>query len=295
MDFPGEGGSDRDALGSEDGEELLPGQLLGRGILLQGWREAVSLRRGKLLTQKAVASALDRCPRWYRDLEGGAPTRLSRQMCDVLADVLELSRDERRALMLYGMGGGVPSAAIRRNGVDSDLQLLVDQQLPSPAYLVNATWDIVAYNETCARWWPWATVPDANVMRWILLSSDARQQIHDWDYHAAEYVSVLKFGAVRHPANTVLSQLISDVLADPIVRRMWDTSGKLSDHLDGATYRMTLPSLSQRTVEFRGHVLYPAGAPDCRLVVATEARGGEHDSPHSEPRRLGALRPGSDG
>ncbi|WND17540.1 hypothetical protein RI060_09365 [Streptomyces janthinus] len=36
-----------------------------------------------------------------------------------------------------------------------------------------------------ARWFPWVLEPGANLMRWVLTATAAREQIVDWPRHAA--------------------------------------------------------------------------------------------------------------
>ncbi|WP_405889780.1 helix-turn-helix transcriptional regulator [Streptomyces sp. NBC_00133] len=252
---------------------------MGLAGLLRAWRKAAGARRGRPLTQPEVAEAVGRGERWYRDLERGATTRpLNREQCEALAQVLQLSEDERHALLLHNIGGSldasVPSGDPR---VRRALRLLIDKQMPSPTYLCDSNWNILAYNQAMAEWWPWVIEPGANLMRWALLSPEARVQYHDWHQHAKAYVRLLKFAQASNRDNAELMQLINDVRKDPDVRHIWETCNEFAKNRDGHVFRMSLPAMNWETVEVVSHLLYPASLPDCRLVVITWLQGDDDD------------------
>ncbi|WP_412079385.1 hypothetical protein ACLF6K_36125 [Streptomyces xanthophaeus] len=149
--------------------------------------------------------------------------------------------------------------------------------MPSPAYLSDGTWSILAYNHGMAEWWPWVAEPDANLMRWALLSPEARVQYSDWEKHAEVYVRLLKFALASRSGDKALLRLISDVCADPDVDRIWKTHYDLGADRDGHVFHMNVPALGE-TVEVVSHVLFPASLPECRLVVITWVEGGESNS-----------------
>ncbi|MFD7323918.1 helix-turn-helix transcriptional regulator [Streptomyces sp. NPDC059875] len=259
---------------AEETLPLNPGQLMGLAGLLRAWRAVASEKLGRTITQKDVADAVKRSTRWYRDLENGATVRLDRQLCEGIAQVLMLGRDELHALVLYGHGGGIsgPTPA-GDTPTRRALQLLIDKQMPSPTYLTDATWNVIGYNAAMAEWWPWVLEEKPNLMRWALLSREARTQFHDWARHAAEYIKLIKFAIPRHPDNKELGQLITELRGDPDVRAIWDASTEIAENRDGHIFRMTLPALGWETAEVVSHVLYPASLPDCRLTVITWTRG----------------------
>ncbi|WP_330300603.1 MmyB family transcriptional regulator [Streptomyces sp. NBC_00503] len=262
-----------------------PGQVMGFAGLLKAWRAAAGARRGRTITQQEAAAAIKRSVRSYGAIERGATVlKLDGDQCEALAELLMLSRDERRALMLHSLGT-LPEAAPRRPDprVKKALQLFIDQQMPSPAYLSDGTWSILAYNHTMAEWWPWVTEPDANLMKWALLSPEARVQYSDWEKHAEVYVRLLKFAVASRRGDKALLRLISDVCADPDVGRIWKTHYDLGADRDGHVFHMDVPALGE-TVEVVSHVLFPASLPECRLVVITWVQGDESNS-----RRIDAL------
>ncbi|MCY0931504.1 XRE family transcriptional regulator [Streptomyces sp. H27-H1] len=263
-----------------DDPESTPGQVMGLAGLLKAWRAAAGARRGRTITQKEACAAVGRSVRWYGDLERGAvPTKLNAEQREALAKLFMLGRDERRALMLHSLGGLQDESDSRRPdpSVKRALQLFIDQQMPSPAYLSNGNWSILAYNHMMAEWWPWVTEPEANLMTWALLSREARVQYADWEKHAEVYVRLLKYAVMNRPNDRALLRLIAQVCADPDVRHIWDTRNALGADRDGDVFHMNVPALGE-TVEVVSHVLFPASLPECRLVVITWLQGDETDN-----------------
>ncbi|MFE2144226.1 XRE family transcriptional regulator [Streptomyces sp. NPDC059456] len=253
-----------------DKEILSSGQTMGLGGLLRAWRTAASVRRGRPVTQLDVAMAVGRSERWYRALECGATTRsLDRVQCEALAELLQLDRDESHALMLYNNLGITGTSDAGDPRVRSALRLLIDKQMPDPTYLCDSRWNILAYNQAMAEWWPWVMEPGANLMRWALTSPEARVQYHNWHQHVGAYVRLLKYAMASPSPDPELLGLISDVCKDPDVLRIWETVHEHCQNRDGHVFKMSLPALNWETVEVVSHVLYPAGLPDCRFVVIT--------------------------
>lgn len=268
--------------GAHGGE--IAGQFMGFGGWLKRWRQAAGI------TQAPVAKALGMGVRTYRNVEKGAvPPRFTKPQCEALADLLGLDKSERHALLLYNIGttlDGDPqidaSPELRRA-----LRLLIDRQMPSPTYLTDRNWNILAYNAAMAEWWPWVMEPRANLMRWALTNPEARTQYHGWEMHAAAYVRLLKFAQATHKDNAELVDLIAEVRRNPDVEWIWRREADLEADRDGHVFRMIIPALGWEAIEVVSHVLYPASMPHCRFVVITWV---EAESSDDEIDALGGKR-----
>ncbi|MFF8732083.1 helix-turn-helix transcriptional regulator [Streptomyces sp. NPDC015171] len=270
------GAADEETAGG-DGEKPVAGQFMGFGALLRRWR------KNARVNQTLAAKALDMGERTYRKIERGAtPPRLTRAQCESLATLLNLDRDERHALVLYNIGSAlVPPSGSGQPELQQALRLLIDRQMPSPAYLCDQHWNILGFNTAMAEWWPWVMEPGANLIRWALTTPEARDQYQDWDKHASAYVKILKFAQATRPDDAELRRLIDDVKKDVDVRHVWETEHDMGETRDGHVFRMNVPTLDWETIEVVSHVLYPASMPDCRFVVITWVEGGgdeERDS-----------------
>ncbi|GGK20465.1 hypothetical protein GCM10011583_60430 [Streptomyces camponoticapitis] len=92
-------------------------------------------------------------------------------------------RGERHALP-HNAGGffGLP---VTQTGprVPEALRVLIDRQ-PSPSFLCDRFWNVLAYNPVMANWWPWVTKPGPNPLTRLLLDPEARHQYLDLREHA---------------------------------------------------------------------------------------------------------------
>lgn len=244
---------------------------MGFGGLLRGWRKAARVN------QDRAARALGISERTYRKIEQGAtPPRLTPGQCESLADLLGLDAEQRHVIMLHNIGSSlVPPRGAAQPQLQKALRLLIDRQMPSPAYLCDQHWNILGFNSAMAEWWPWVMEPSANLIRWALTSTEARSQYQDWDMHARAYVKMLKFAHAARPDDVDLRELIEQVTKDPDTRQVWETEEDMGETRDGHVFRMNVPALAWETIEVVSHVLYPASMPEARFVVITWVEGGE--------------------
>ncbi|MEU3550621.1 helix-turn-helix transcriptional regulator [Streptomyces longwoodensis] len=266
----------------DNSREAGPAEL---GSLLRAFRAAASTTLGRTILQREVADALHRSERWYRDLEGGTITRaLTRHELDIIGALLGLDRVQRRALFLVSHGGGLSSLGVQEPPRISDqLRYLLDQQ-PFPAYVIDATWNVLAVNMAMAALFPWSTAPEANLMRWLLLSDEARDQHLNWTSDAEVCIRMLRDAAVDRPDDADLQQLISDTRQNPAVRDLWARgTADFADHYDGHVLQMMLPLYAGQVTELVPHVLHPAGLPGCRMTILTQRAHGQPVAKRSAP------------
>lgn len=295
-----DGGDGKESAAKETATETptgVSGQYIGFGGMLRQWRNARGINQGP------VARALGISVRKYGDIERGATPKFDQTQCDALAAVLQLDADGRHALMLYSVGAFLRSSTAEgRPEVGPALRLLIDRQMPSPTYLSDRNWNILAYNQAMAEIWPWVMEPKANLIRWALTTDEGRATYHDWHKHAVVFVRMLRFAQTTHGNDPDLLELIEDVRKNPEVREIWDTDRDMVVHRDGHVFLATVPTLGYRTIEIVSHVAYPAIMPDCRFVVMTwveaesdaqqDALGGTrdawadetHNAPHERDR-----------
>ncbi|MGD3109392.1 helix-turn-helix transcriptional regulator [Streptomyces sp. YGL11-2] len=279
-------GSGKGSAGKRTSSERptgVAGQYMGFGAMLKQWREAAGL------TQRPVWRALGISERTYRTIEHGATPRFSQTQCDALAEVLKLDQEKRHALLLHNVGTYLRSVpAEGHHDVKPALRLLIDRQMPSPTYLSDRNWNILAYNEAMAEIWPWVMEPRANLIRWALTTAEGRATYHDWHKHATVFIRMLRFALTTHRDDADLQELIEDVKKNPEVRQLWDADTDMVQHRDGHVFLASVPTLGWKTIEIVSHVAYPAIMPDCRFVVMTWVEA----EPDSQRDALGGIRNG---
>ncbi|WP_198351817.1 helix-turn-helix transcriptional regulator [Streptomyces typhae] len=259
------------------------GQFIGFGAMLKRWRKAAKV------TQPRTARALGISERKLRGIESGATPRFSEGQCDALVELLQLDAEDRHALLLHNIGTYLRSVEGQPE-VGPALRLLIDQQMPSPTYLSDRNWNILAYNQAMAEIWPWVMEPKANLIRWALTTAEGRATYHDWHKHATVFMRMLRFAETTHGDDADLKELIEDVKKNPEIRRIWESDTDFVEHRDGHVFLATVPTLDYRTIEIVSHVAYPAIMPDCRFVVMTWVEAGAEVEADATLDALGGIR-----
>ncbi|MCB5905906.1 MmyB family transcriptional regulator [Streptomyces pinistramenti] len=241
---------------------------MGLGGLLWAWRERASARTGRTITQQEVGEAAGRSQRWYQDVEAGRTVRLHRAQCDAIGAKFLLDHDELQALILLSTGGAIlPGIPDLDTTTRRSLQLVLDQQMPHPAWLLDAMRNVVGYNATMASWLSWVTQPGANLMRWALLSEEGKRVILDWTEQAEQYLAMLRFTLFQHQKDPQVNALVSEILSDPYLARRWEEGTAVSEGRGPLRYRASLAAHGWRPVTLECQTLFPAAAPACRMVI----------------------------
>ncbi|MEU0739302.1 helix-turn-helix domain-containing protein [Streptomyces sp. NPDC006134] len=243
--------------------------------LLRGWRQEAGerLRRGRALPQKEVAHRMGVSERWYRGLENDEPVSLPPETLTRLADALELGLDERLALYARTLGAVrfTPSEQEGLDGATALFRELFAAQSRHPAYLTDRRWNVIGYNSVMAAWFPWVLRPSANLLRWTLGDPQARQQLVDWRDNARVYLAQLRFSMVNNPGDAELEHLLSDVLADPECRALWEKDSRVVAYRQGHPFRLRIPAVSSEDITVTSEVLLPAYHDGFRFVVLLPA------------------------
>lgn len=243
------------------------------GRLLRAWRarrpRTKAARRGGL-TQAEVARLVGVSEGWYRCLERGVRRDFSDDFLLRVAKVLDLDAAERLALFLGSVGRTPPADPPPwcTPPLADTTAHLVGRQAPHPCYLSDAAWNITAANAPMTQWFPWTSGPRPNLMRWVLLSPEAREQLVDWHDHARLYVGMLRIANQRDPNNSTVRTLTYDILtADADCRRIWAREHDVAEHRDGHRFRLRLPFFHGTEITVTSHVLLPIQRTDMRFVI----------------------------
>ncbi|WP_055564857.1 helix-turn-helix domain-containing protein [Streptomyces atriruber] len=261
--------------------------------LLRAWRATAGkkLQRGKPLPQKEVAERMEVSERWYRNLESDARVPLTPDALTRLSAALALGPDER--LALYGNVHAHADPAVPDPHDDGEprcaLAELLATQEQFPAYLVDRSWDILDHTGTMATWFPWVLEPGANLLRWVLTSAEAREQLTDWPAHAAVYLAQLRFALVTSRGEGPLAALLDEVLDDHECRSLWGQDLNVIAYRQGHRFRLRLPHVSAEEITVTSQVLLPAYRQELRYVLllptnASARQAGTRIQPQSQPQ-----------
>ena len=230
-------------------------------------------RRTPGLRRQEVAELAGLSVDYYIRLEQGRGPRPSRQVLAALARALLLTTDERE--YLFRVGGEEPSPVPGPSrDVPASIRYLLDALTDTPAYVISAKFDVLAWNRLATYFVGDLTgfaEDDRNMIRWMF-ARPAGDSYWD-DEHAVAFtrsmVADLRAAYARYPGDRSIDALVTELLA--LSRRfaaMW------AEH-DVATRRPMVKRVDHPLagpLEFECQVLHIQDT-DQRLIAYVAAPG----------------------
>jgi transcriptional regulator with XRE-family HTH domain len=183
-------------------------------------------RRTPGLRRQEVAELAGLSVDYYIRLEQGRGPRPSRQVLAALARALMLSADERAYLFRIGGEAALPSLGPVR-AVPSGILHLLDLMPSTPAYVVSACYDILAWNRVAVYFiGDLSSIPSSerNMIRWMFSrpAGDAYWSDSDAVAFTRSAVADLRAAYAAYPGNRDISALVTELLAlSPQFASMW--------------------------------------------------------------------------
>ncbi|MEN0066819.1 MAG: helix-turn-helix transcriptional regulator [Myxococcota bacterium] len=184
-------------------------------------------RRTPGLRREEVAQRARISTTWYTWLEQGRGGPPSPEALDRVADALLLSDAEREHLFHLALGSSAPLRRGAPCAVSPSIQRVLDALEPSPAFVKNVWWDIVAWN------WPARVIladyeglspRDRNLLRRLFLDPAAREQRPQWSSNARFAVETFRFESRRLGASPTTDALVTELLnASMAFAELWST------------------------------------------------------------------------
>ncbi len=197
-------------------ERIAPHQV---GLASFGRRRTPGLRREEVATLAGVGVT------WYTWLEQGRDIHVSDDVLDAIGRTLMFDPHERRHLFaLAGSAETTPTGECL--ALAPAVPIILDQLDPLPACVLNARFDILAFNR------PYATLvadlaeipfEDRNTLVLNLTNPAWRRAIVDWDDSVARCVATLRSAMAEHVAEPTWKALVrrlSDV--SPEFVELWE-------------------------------------------------------------------------
>jgi transcriptional regulator with XRE-family HTH domain len=198
-------------------ERISPQQV---GVSPLGRRRTPGLRREEVAQLAGVGVT------WYTWLEQGRDIKVSDQVLEAIARTLMLDRDEHAHL--FSLAGSVDPQQISAEcaAVPPQLRRMLTQLEPFPASVINAKYDLLAYNRTYARLIDdLDAVPrqDRNCM-WLCFTDPAwRKALLDWEDGATRMVANLRWLMADHVAEPSWKSLVKRLrAASPEFAELWE-------------------------------------------------------------------------
>lgn len=249
-------------------------------------RPTGSGRRAPGLTQQQVDVLLNRAIHTYHRLESGTYPHPPVALLRDVARLFGFDEQEWVSLCRYARdqdppGPLDPSAG---NEVPGMWQEAVEGIL-HPAYITDASWDMLACNTAFTDLVPGGRVP-ANMMRFMLLEPGGREVLTDWESAWVPLlVPQLRAARVARPDDEVLRRIEREALDDPLVAPFYEEGGAVI-HPDGD--ERPFNHIKKGPGWLRMCAAQPLASPGARLLILMYQPGDRHTrSPamraHNEP------------
>jgi transcriptional regulator with XRE-family HTH domain len=197
-------------------ERITPDQV---GLPRAGRRRTPGLRREEIAQLAGVGVT------WYTWLEQGRDIRVSEQVLEAVSRTLLFDPNERAHLFrLAGVGSQAMQNECR--SLASSVQEVLDQLDPLPAFVLNARFDILAFNRTYGSLiTDLASLPfDQRNALWLAFTHPAwRKGLVDWDDAVGRMVAQFRAAMAEHlaePAWKSMVKRLSD--ASPEFVEVWE-------------------------------------------------------------------------
>jgi transcriptional regulator with XRE-family HTH domain len=173
-------------------------------------------RRTPGLRRQEVAQLAGMSVDYYIRLEQARGPRPSRQILAALARALLLTTDEREYLFRLA-GESPPPAASPSRQISPGIRNLLDSLPEAPAYVVDATYDILAWNRLATHFIGDPSEfagPDRNMIRWMFRRPATTGPWSDPDAarFARSIVADLRAAYARYPADPGIAALVTELL-----------------------------------------------------------------------------------
>jgi transcriptional regulator with XRE-family HTH domain len=181
-------------------------------------------RRTPGLRRQEVAQLAGMSVDYYIRLEQGRGPQPSRQVLAAVGRALMLTADQRD--YLFRMAGQAPPPAARPSReITPGIRHLVDSMPATPAYVVDAAYNILAWNQIATHFiGNMAGHADRNMIRWAFRRSPA-DSIWSDEAHLRfirATVADLRAGYARYPGDREIASLVTEMLAlSPVFAQMW--------------------------------------------------------------------------
>lgn len=180
-------------------------------------------RRTPGLRREEVARLAGMSVDYYIRLEQARGPRPSRQVLGALARALRLSDDERS--YLFHLVGEAPAPPGPSRDVPAGILRLLDRLDDVPALVVDAKYDILAWNPMAAALiGDFSAFPakERNTVRWLFRYGGPKLDTPDGRRFARESVADLRAAAARYPEDAGIRELVAELSAvSPLFATLW--------------------------------------------------------------------------
>jgi transcriptional regulator with XRE-family HTH domain len=231
-------------------------------------------RRTPGLRREEVAQLAGVSATWYTWLEQGRDIRVSLQVLESIARALHLEPHETKYLIeLANDSAHIPQTPPAINPV---LQQILDHQGSYPAYLLNRSWDVIAWNYAALRLFgDFAAMPDQerNLLWYMFARPATRNLVVDWEERAQRLLAEFRADTYPYQSEGWFTTFVHSLAeASPEFAQGWDRHNVLVRA--GGRRDFQHPLVGYLVLEQT--TFYLSQAPEIKLVLHVPL--DEHDS-----------------
>ena len=249
-------------------------------------------RRTPGLRREEVAQLVGVSPSWYTWLEQGRDISVSAQVLERLAQVFQLSPDERRHLFTLARAPERSDPPVATPAHPA-LAFVLAALEPAPAYLITPCCTVVAQNAAARHVladWDRRAGRERNLVWWVFTDPAARDLFVDWEGEAQRTLAFFRASSARYLGQAWFAALVNDLhAASPEFRAWWPHYAAYPALLERKELRH--PHLGR--LVFHPLVLQPNSVADQYLVVYAprlEAHTAEKLARLSLPENNGVVK-----
>jgi transcriptional regulator with XRE-family HTH domain len=234
------------------------------GLPEGGRRRTPGLRREEVATLAGVS--VD----WYTRLEQGRDIQVSAQVLDSIARALRLSAADRRHLFQLALRQQPPDSPSPRPTVPRALQSFLDLQEVAPAFVVDPTITVIAWNKAAsAVYGDYAAMSELerNSVWRTFTSPYMRELLQDgWEEHARRQLARFRAGYGRFVGDPWWTERIGELTrVSPEFRQWWPQQDVLySPEGRKLIHHPVVGKLAFENVSFQA-----SESPDLQIKVST--------------------------
>ncbi|MFH8405252.1 helix-turn-helix domain-containing protein [Streptomyces sp. NPDC018019] len=204
---------------------------------------------------------------WYRRLEAGRIENPKTEWLERIVRALDLNEAQRYTLFVYAKGQEPPPLYRPAAVIDPSTTAVVHGQ-PWPAYISDASWDMLLYNDLCVRNWPWIKY-GINIMVWCLTYPEARLQLINWEEDWGKpMASQLRLAHEQQPENRRLAEVVAEIKErDKVAARLLTDDLTSVTHPDGDRRWMYLPNRGEEEFEVIFRCFAPLSDKSQRMML----------------------------
>ena len=193
-----------------------------------GRRNTPGLRREEVAHVSGVGLT------WYTWLEQGRHITTTAPVMDALAGALRLDREAHGHLRCLA-DLPMPEPEQIADGVAGEFARLLDTLLPSPACIVDPSFDFVAWNETFAAIWRPDRLPEGrcNAVWMAFCEPEHRRTWVNWEQRSHSLLAELRAAAGQHAGDPKFAELIGAVEQNSSEFRAWWASYEVRQSIAG--------------------------------------------------------------